>query len=373
MLSPDDRLMKIIPYPQSLEASVERLNERLARGGKGEYAFPESNQEAERGPHRSLQRDYFVAVDEGNEVRGGYILRHQPYFRFGQPFDLSFLKLPVSEGAVDSRYAILGIEILQDVCLRKPTTFALGMGGMNEALPKILQQLQWEVTEVPFFFKILRAERVLSELEVSQRTPLRRLLSKVAALSGAATIGRMIVHQRTPCRRNTSLEVEDSFGGWVDSVWESSKEEFGLLAERSSRTLSEIYLPFADAIRILRIRRDDTTIGWTACLTTQMENHPVFGNLRVSTIADGLSRGEHAGEVIHETVAFLEKEKPDLILSNQLNTNWQLGFTTAGFRRGPSNFALAISPGCAQAVSFDPDFWKSAHINRGDGDGPIHL
>jgi hypothetical protein len=51
----------------------------------------------------------------------------------------------------------------------------------------------------------------------------------------------------------------------------------------------------------------------------------------------------------------------------------------SGFRMGPSNYLLAISPALAEAAGGGHGKLKLAppmvqfHFNRGDGDGPIHL
>ena len=61
----------------------------------------------------------------------------------------------------------------------------------------------------------------------------------------------------------------------------------------------------------------------------------------------------------------------DLIVSNQLHAAWSLALLDAGFRLGPSNYLLAASPALAACAGTARD--DEFHINRGDGDGPIHL
>lgn len=363
--------MKVIPYSVELEPAVGRFNERLTAGGYQEFVFPERH----RDPPSSalISRDYFIAVDDSQEVRGGYIIRQQPFFKRGQPFTHPFLKLPVSEGIVNQRYAAVGIELLQDVVAREPSIFALGMGGMDKPLPQLLKSLGWRVTEVPFYYKIQRPGPVLRTLDPFRRTCLRRFAASAAYFTGIAHIGSKYLFPRQSPDSEILINLEAGFGDWVDKVWLDSKNDYGLLAERSQRTLEALYRPFADIIRILRVSRDGETIGWTVCLITKMKRHRHFQNLKVATLADGLAPREAVEAVVRASVHYLETENPDLLLSNQCNHNWQKSLRKSGFRSGPSNFAWAVSPEISPDFEQDPSLGPDSHINRGDGDGPIHL
>ena len=61
----------------------------------------------------------------------------------------------------------------------------------------------------------------------------------------------------------------------------------------------------------------------------------------------------------------------DLIVSNQLHAAWRKALAGAGFHHGPSNFLFAASPALAARIGDAAD--DELHMNRGDGDGPIHL
>jgi len=67
----------------------------------------------------------------------------------------------------------------------------------------------------------------------------------------------------------------------------------------------------------------------------------------------------------------LEQRGVDLIVSNQLHPAWSQALLRSGFRTGPSNYLLALSPALARAATGAGH--DRSHFNRGDGDGPIHL
>jgi hypothetical protein len=140
---------------------------------------------------------------------------------------------------------------------------------------------------------------------------------------------------------------------------------------------------------------------------------------------DCLAPPECAGAAIRAAAGLLEQRGVDLIVSNQLHGAWCTALVESGFRMGPSNYLLALSPALAeaggvgemrpqagvdrlkpvpplqaQAGSVGPDGsvrpqagvgklklapplqaeaagrlkpTSPFHFNRGDGDGPIHL
>jgi hypothetical protein len=106
-------------------------------------------------------------------------------------------------------------------------------------------------------------------------------------------------------------------------------------------------------------------------LDTAMKGHLQFGGMRVGTIVDCLAPPEAAGSIIRAATAVLEDRGVDLIVSNQLHTAWSRSLLNAGFRLAPSNYLLAVSPKLAASAGTARD--DEFHINRGDGDGPIHL
>jgi hypothetical protein len=93
--------------------------------------------------------------------------------------------------------------------------------------------------------------------------------------------------------------------------------------------------------------------------------------MRVGTIVDCLAPPESATDIIQASASVLEERSVDLIVSNQLHGAWSRALLESGFRNGPSNYLFALSPAFAEtAGGANHDHF---HINRGDGDGPIHL
>ena len=104
-----------------------------------------------------------------------------------------------------------------------------------------------------------------------------------------------------------------------------------------------------------------------------MRAHKQFGDMRVGTIVDGLADPDDAGIVVAAAARELEKRGVDLIVSNQTHRMWGDGLRAAGFVSGPSNFIFSASKPLSELLAPFEAGIREAHINRGDGDGPVHL
>jgi len=367
--------LAIVPYLPGHAGAVKRFNQRLAVGSKGpaaeDWQFPEKPD-----PGWMPGMQLWLAV-EGHEVRGGYILRRQVFSVAGETHTVAHYRLPLSEGLVNRAYATLAIRLVRDALEREPRLYALGMGGWDRPLPQMLKRMNWRMAAVPFYFKVLHAYRFLRHIRAVRSSLPRRVAFDAAAFSGIGWLAMKLAGVTRPTAAAGPMDIAARFTGWADAVWEGCREQYGMAAWRDATTLEQLYP--ADNPRFLRVR---TAGGWALLLDTQMHGHKQFGHMRVGTIADCLaplgpegtpeSGAEGApAAVIRAATRTLEDRGVDLIVSNQLHHTWCGALEEAGFRQGPTNFLIALSPALAALVGARAD--REWHINRGDGDGPIHL
>jgi hypothetical protein len=368
--------VRIRPYEERDVPAVAALNERLAAGGSP-FRFPSSPVPAwlPPGPGRPLWQELYVAEDDG-EIRGGYVLKRQ---RFGVRGELrssvGFGQLPLSEGAVDRRFGMLGVRLLRDMVRRSPELFFLGMGGLRLPLPAMLARMRWTLRPVPFLFKPLRTGRVLRGLTALRSSATRRLALDALALSGLGALGSALAGRLLARRPPADLAWEpvDRFDAWADEVWQATWRSHALIGLRDGASLGSLYPAGAERFLRLRMLRSGRVVGWAVLLDTAMRDHKQFGSLRVGTLADCLARPGHETDVAAAATRTLAERGVDLIVSNQAHGAWRAALRAQGFFAGPSNFFFAASPALAALLAPFDESLPSIHMNRGDGDGPIHL
>jgi hypothetical protein len=206
-----------------------------------------------------------------------------------------------------------------------------------------------------------RPAAFLRNIQPLRNSPARRVAMDMAADTGLGWLGLRLLQR--PLGRGAAAEVMSSFTPWADSAWTGGSTAYDAIAARDAATLDEFYRDAA----VIRLKVD--AAGWAVVLDTQMRGDKYFGDMRLGTIADCLAAPGDAPAVIRSATRFLEKRGVDLIVSNQLHAAWVAALRNAGFRQGPSNFVFAASKALAELIPQGAE----VHMNRGDGDGPIHL
>lgn len=374
--------IKIIPYESEHEEAVRAFNGRLAAANldRNLYSvhFPDSHisEWLPKQPGRSLYEEYFVAVDDQSIIRGGYVLKHQPCFLKGNPIKSVLLRLPISEGIINRDFTLLGVRLYKDAIRRHSLLWCLGGGGLHTPIAKLLLSAGWQTTPVPFWFRIVNPNVFLRNIEFLRSSPLRRIVLESLRCSGLGWLGikawllTTTTHQRPA---HVSFEIVPEFTEWADGVWNRCKSDYSLIAVRDQQILQWLY-PATDSRFIrLKIIKDHMVMGWAVLLHTQMSGNKYFGNMRVGTLVDCLAKPDDARDVVACAREVLEANGTDLIVSNQASQAWCQTFRSGGFIEGPSNFPFFASPQLASLLHPLEELAASFHLNRGDGDGPIHL
>ena len=357
-------------YRPEHEPGVREFNRRLQAGGEREFEFPETAVPdwLPPAPGRTIYQQYFVAVDPQG-VRGGYVIKRQDFALRGGCQPIGFLRLPLSEGIVDPAYGLVGSQLLIDATRRQPLMFALGMGGFDRPLPRMLAGIGWKLAAVPFLFRVVHASRFLRQIRPLRTSAVRRLGLDTLALTGLGTVVVQAAQGRLP--RAGQFDIISDFDDWASDLWERHRNDYTMIGARDLSTLRALYPPSANDDRFVRVRVGSK--GWAVVLDTPMRDHKYFGDLRVGTIADCFAAPEDAVDVVRAAAAFLQARGVDLIVSNQLHTAWVGAFRSSGFRSGPSNFVFAASRKLAALLDPFEQSVPKIHMTRGDGDGPVHL
>lgn len=366
----------IVPFSSSHVESAKALNRRLSEHGV-HYKFPEC-EIPDWLPRRSgslLYHEYFVAEDQ-ESLRGGYIYKHQQFDVAGVTGPVGFFRLPISEGLYDSRFTTLATQFLLHAVRKNPLLFSLGIGGYSEPLAKLERGAGWMQWTLPFHFQVLKAGRFLANIVHLRNRPLRRWMLDIGRWVG---LGPIAIHawQRHRRRRlqGVSVQVDEvaAFGPWADEVWQQSQAHYSFIAVRNAENLTAIYPPDDQRFIRLRIRVAGNIVGWAVVMANTHQGHKYFGNMRLGSLVDCLSVPGKERVVVESATRRLKEADCDLIVTNQSHKAWCIALDDSGYLRGPSNFIFSASKKLVgQIDAVDPNH-ESLHLNRGDGDGPIHL
>jgi hypothetical protein len=361
--------MQIRPYTPDLEPAVKAFNQRMIAAGE---RFPESHvPDFPRLAGRQVYQDYFVAMDK-NHMRGGYKLMYQAFWIRGQVEMIAGgPQNAVSEGIVDPQFRMVGIQALMDALRREPHLFALGIGGMQQGFARLLKASRWELSAVPFYFKVARPAHFLANIRYLRERPGMAWLCDLLRHTYLGHAGVHAAQIRLPRLGKCCGEVVEEFGGWADKIWNEARHEYSFAAVRDAAMLSVLHC----GPRLLRLRvfQGNKTVGWAVMLNTPMKAHKQFGDVQLGSIVDCMAPSAHASQVMRCAARYLEAQGADVIVSNQSHAMWRRALFASGFLRGPSNYLLALSPKLAMRLQPMPETSRGFHMTRGDGDGPIHL
>ena len=362
----------------SFEAShvgaVAAFNARLGAAGS-DWRFPGEPLPSWLAPvEGSPVFQEFVLALEGDAVRGAYALQHRPASIGGEEQPLETWYLPISEGSVDPRHALIGMQLARDALRRAPVSFCLGMNGMTSPLAELMARLGSILRPVPFFARIENGARFAREARYARkRAALARLLD-VAAVTGAASLGagvlRLALRRGRALDRETTVETVAEFGSWADEVWRRCRGHYSFVGLRDAATLNRVYPRERPRLRRLRVMRGGTPLGWAVLQATRMSDNPNFGDLHVGRITDVFGAPEDALAVTRAAADALAAEGVELMLSNQSHPAWCAALRRNAFLSLPSNFVFAPTQALGKRiVAVDPEY-RRVHVNRGDGDGP---
>jgi hypothetical protein len=373
------------PHAERWKDAVEDFNRRMRVGGSrwGWYVDPIPTWIPKKSQEQRVWREYWLAVEDGSVVRGGFALKPQEWRIHGRPAWVTDWQGPVSEGAISRTYASLGLRLVRDMLKRRPLLYSWGHGSDEEPIVRMLRRMGWLMHGTPFALRVLDARRFLRRNAYLRGTPERRLVLDALALSGLGGIGLAALHRgvqlasrRTP--RAVSSEVVDAFGGWADELWERASGSYLALGVRDAATLNLLMPPgwdppeWASPTR-LRVAHQGRNLGWIVVSAARMRGDARFGELHVGTLVDYFAHPDDAGEVIAAGLAHLREVGVDIVIANQSHPVWLRALEASGFLLVPNRRLFAASPPLRDALAPFERTREGLFLTNMDGHGPMGL
>jgi hypothetical protein len=354
-------------------AAVREFNARLAKEGVI-FAFPENSRNfMQRQPGVDVPFHTAYILTDGAAVRAGYMLKEELLFAPSGSFWAGNYQLPLSEGIVDRRYALAGIQLIRDALARQSRLYCLGMGSRARPLPQLLMRLGWTISSVPFLFRIENAANFTREIRWLRQRPGYRMALDLArytgTLAGVIAMSRMRRRLLRPAPQvDISIREVPLLSDEIDELFERFRSEYGLLCDRRAAAMNQKLPAGEKKIARLLVLRSGRIAGWVAVSRSHLKNHTQFGNMTLGCIVDGFAAAVDVGLLVDAACQRLEAAGCDLLVSNQSHPAWIDALRSHGFLAGPSNFVLALSPELAARAD-----GTLMHFTRADGDGPINL
>jgi hypothetical protein len=361
------------PLTASLIPACRDFNERLRLRGALPFPLPEQVFPTSDGISQDSAM-HFIAVDEHGVVRGGVLLSEMHGWLKGEPVRVINIQSPLSEGIVERAYAGVGLQMLKFINERGPYSYAVGMGGRQNPFPRFLKAAGWLVIPVPFSFSVMKSSRFLREMVPLQTSP-NKWIAQIAATTGLGglALGIWNIAHSEPPLPYYSLDLADTWPRGTQSVWEECRDSLSFSVMRDEAELAKLYPNAQPRLKRFLLSYRGKIVGWSVGIVTQMHNHSIFGNLLVGTILDGLASDQHLLALLALSCRALKSMGADLILTNQTCGNWQSKLRQIGFFRAASNYLVSLSKPLAESLRSYPEAFDLMHVNRGDGDGRMHV
>lgn len=371
----------IVPHAEDNRPLVELFNRRMRESGSrwGFYVDPQPRWAPKR-DGVATWRELYVALENDADVVGGFALKPHEWWIEGRRRVVSDWQGPFSLGAVDNRYAALGLRMLRDMLRRQPLLYSWGHGGNGTPVVELLRRMGWLLHETPLLLRVVRPYDFLRKNRYLRRDRARSLAQDGLALSGLGTVGLHALHlalrARSLQRLEGRAEVVSSFQPWADEVWDRAHPRYDAVALRDAATLDHLF-PAAHetdewpAPTRLLIERRGRTIGWAVAIERQLRADARFGDLRVGMIADYFGLPEDAGPIVHAAFRYLRDAGVDLVIANQAHPAWVRGFVDAGFVALKGRRLFCASPALEKALEPFEQTHRGLFLSNLDGHGPV--
>ena len=370
--------IRIVPHLNEHEAQVEAFNQRIRAGGRDEGFYVRPDLEwIPPTPGARAWREFYVAIDDEQAVRGAFALKPQDWLIKGELKTVTDWQGPVSEGIVDPRFGAVGLRMLRHMVKARPLLYSQGHGGDDGAVVQLLKEMGWPLHPMPFCFLVVRPRAFLRKNRFLRKDPRKAMALDALAFSGLGSLGLRALHLALRTRAGHPLglrpryAVEPSFGPWADEVWEQNRGRYTALAVRDAEMMNRLCPPGGwPAGERLRVERDGKTIGWAFVLHQRMKDEPRFGNMHVGNVTDMFAAPEDAPLVVAAAVDHLRKKSVEFIYSNVSHPGWAKGFEANGFVVLPAKRLFAMAPPLKEALEPLAETTQGLHLTNLDGHGP---
>ena len=378
--------IQIVAHASGWKAGVEAFNQRMHDAGShwGFYVDAEPTWIPKRREDQASWREYWLCVEGGETVRGGYALKPQKWLVHGKEVLVTDWQGPFTEGAIDTKYAALGMRLVRDMLRKRPLLFSWGHGANDTPIVQMVKALGWLVMPTPVALRVVNPYAFLRRNRILRDRPERAAALDVLAMTGLGTLGISGMHSlmRVGSGRLYRADYEEvpAFGPWADDLWERTKRHYRVLAVRDSDAMNTLLPPGEtqrewSTPRRYRVRRAERTVGWIITTCRRLEDDHRFGDLTVGCLVDYFAEPEEAPYVIHAGFRALRNQGADVVLANQSDRRWVAALRATGFVILAGRRLFCAAPALKEAMEPVSELEREGglFLTNMDGHGPQGL
>ena len=373
---------RIVPHAEDKKDLVEAFNKRMRDAGSpwGFYVDPVPTWIPKTAEDQGVYRELWLAIKDDKDVVGGYALKPQRWLIKGEECTVTDWQGPISLGAIDNKYAALGLRLVRDMLKKQPLLFSWGHGGSDEKIVQMLRKMGWMMHDTPFLFRVCQPKNFLTKNAYLREDPKKAMAQDVLAFSGLGTIGFKALHAalrlRSMRRFAAKASVVPEFGAWVDALWDRAKGRYDAIALRDADAMNALcpteqrHDEWPEPTR-LRITRGGADIGFAVVMDKQLAGDARFGDMRIGMIVDTFGLPEDAGAVVHAAFEHLRAKGVDMVMANQAHPGWVQGFEDAGFFKVDDRRIFCAAPALQAALEPFEQTKRGLFLSNLDGHGPM--
>ncbi len=355
------RNIRLIEYNKSFNSSLESFNKRIRDSGN---VFP-NPEEWQYYEGDLINQKFYVLIDQDKIISAICAIKNQIYLLKGNEINFQFIEYPISLSVVDSKYATDSIFLLKKITSASENMHGIGMGGLEEPLPKILRTLKFKTMLIPFFSYPISIQRFI-ELILRRKTgyDFKYLISIFCLFDFILKCFHSFKDKFFS--KNFHFEEFNEFADTDNALWDSISNDFDLIAIKNKQNLNALYNKTPHHLHKFKIFENGKYLGWAILKITKHSKNKYFNNCTTATIVDLLCNQTDYDLFLTIIKRISRINKADMVLVNSTFGKFNDRLKKSHFIPIPSNYGFAYKTNIEFSTS-------NAWLTRADGDGPINL
>jgi hypothetical protein len=282
-------------------------------------------------------RKYYVAIQDNEVARGGYVLKCESALINGQEKPIASVQGPYSESIIHGGLGHVVFVMIRDMLQREPRLYGWGLERRDKTIGTLFTCYGWSIRDTPL---LLWSARNGAQARPTQAT----------------------------CRR-VALEVFETV---VDDIWRKGAARYSFVVNRNAKTLGALY-PMSNAnVMRLMVERDGMPIGWLILGSRDFIDHSLFSTQRAAVLWDFFASPSNATDFVCAVLRYLDVNEITTIVVSTSSTAWIEAFTKNGFFPSPQYKRYWLySPGIASDLCKEASVERDPFLTYADGDGWI--